>query len=487
MIRFRVITSVIGVILQSFSGIMIVPLLAAVIACQINSAGAVGLCMLSGMLAARIMASFQTEKGFDDLNRVEGMAVVSLSWLAVATIGSIPYLCFGFRFVDAFFESASGYTATGSTILHDFSLLNSSMFFYRGFTQWLGGMGILVLFVAVLPRLSISGRQLFFAETSAASKEKLTPHIRDTARHLWVWYLVMTMAETTMLVLFGMPLWEAISNSFSTISAAGFSPHPESIMGYQNTRIEWVLIFFMFLAGGNFVLQVKFLKGNFRSFFGNPELRLYAGIIAVATTILFLVLHVNGQGGETTIDTLRISLFQNISIMTSTGAATVNYDLWCDSAKVILVMLMLIGGCSGSAGGGIKVVRFLLLMRYLGKVILKTIYPKAIVHIKLERRIFKESEIQPVLNFVVMYFLLLVFSGTLISIIEDDLTIGYMGAIASLGNVGPGFSAIGPMGNCYNLHWLTKFIFTFLMWAGRLEIMTLAVFLRPETWRDSKW
>ena len=166
---------------------MIVPLLAAVIAGQINSAGAVGLCMLSGMLAARIMASFQTEKGFDDLNRVEGMAVVSLSWLAVGTIGSIPYLCFGFRFVDAFFESASGYTATGSTILHDFSLLNSSMFFYRGFTQWLGGMGILVLFVAVLPRLSISGRQLFFAETSAASKEKLTPHIRDTARHLWVW------------------------------------------------------------------------------------------------------------------------------------------------------------------------------------------------------------------------------------------------------------------------------------------------------------
>lgn len=487
MIRYRIVVSVIGLIVQGFSAVMIVPLLVAIMVGQNDSVFAILLCMLSGLLAGRIAWRAHSEQNFDDLNRIEGMAAVAFSWLAVALTGAIPYMCFGLGFFDSLFESMSGFTTTGATILYDFSILNSSMFFYRGYTQFLGGMGILVLFVAVLPHLAISGRQLFFAETSSASKEKLTPRISDTARHLWGWYFFLTVLQALILYFLGMPLIDSFANSFATMAAGGFSPNPQSIMGYQNTHMEWVIIFFMFLAGANFTLQVKAIRGNLASFLRNPELRLYAIVIAVSTAVLTAVLFKNGAGGESIVDTIRIALFQNISILTTTGAATVDFELWSDSAKVVLVVLMFIGGCSGSAGGGMKVVRILLMLRYLGKVLLKTIYPQVVVTVKLEKRIFKEAEIQPVFSFIVLYMLFFAVGGTLAALLESDLVVGYTGAIVTLGNIGPGFGKIGPMGSFYELHWLTKAIYTFLMWAGRLEIMALAVFLRPETWRDSKW
>ncbi len=487
MIRFRIVVSVIGLIVQSFAAVMIIPLISAIISRQTDSAAAFVICMLTGVLLGRIAWRANHARNFDDLNRMEGMAAVSLSWLSVALVGAIPYMCFGIGFTDSLFESMSGFTTTGATILSNFSILNSSMFFYRGYTQWLGGMGILVLFVAVLPHLAISGRQLFFAETSSASKEKLTPRISDTARHLWGWYFFLTALMSFLLYLSGMPLNDSLANSFGTMAAGGFSPHPQSIMGYNNHIAEWITIIFMFLAGANFTLQVKFIRGNYASFLRNPELRLYFLIILTATAVLVAVLSQNGSGGATLIDTIRIALFQNISIMTTTGSATVDFELWSDSAKVVLLVLMFIGGCSGSAGGGIKVVRFLLLFRYLGKVLLKTIYPQAIVTVKLEKRIFKEGEIQPIFSFVAMYMIFFAVGGTLASLIESNIITGFTGAIATLGNIGPGFGKLGPMGSFYELHWITKTIYTFLMWAGRLEIMALAVFIRPEIWRESKW
>ena len=487
MIRLRIVISVIGIIIQGFAAVMVIPLLSALLVGQYDSAANFLLCTLVGILIGRIAWQCHNEKNFDDLTRVEGMAAVALSWLSVALVGTIPYICSGIGFTDSLFESMSGFTTTGATILHDFSLLNSSMFFYRGYTQWLGGMGILVLFVAVLPHLAISGRQLFFAETSSASKEKLTPRISDTARHLWGWYFLLTAIEVIILYILGMPLNDAMANSFATMAAGGFSPHPLSIMGYNNPSAEWVIIFFMFLAGANFTLQVKCIHGNFASFFRNPELRMYALIIALATVSLTCVLQNTALADTSLTDTIRVALFQNISILTTTGAATADFEQWADSAKVILLVMMFIGGCSGSAGGGVKVVRILLLLRYLSKVLLKAVYPNAVITVKLEKRIFKEAEIQPVFSFVVLYFLFFAAGGTIATLIESDMVVGYSGAIATLGNIGPGFGMLGPMGSFYELHWVTKSIYTFLMWAGRLEIMALAVFLRPETWSDSKW
>lgn len=282
------------------------------------------LCSLIGLIGGQLAWRCNREKNLDDLTREEGMATVAFSWMGVALVGTVPYLGFGIGFIDALFESMSGFTTTGATILKDFSILNSSMFFYRGYTQWLGGMGILVLFVAILPYLAISGRQLFFAETSSATKEKLTPRVSDTARRLWGWYFFLTMLQTVILFALGMSLNDAMSNSFTTMAAGGFSPHPESIMGYKSAGVEWVITFFMFLAGANFTLQVKGIKGNFGSFFKNPELRLYVIIIAISTILLSLNLYaVDCNTGV--LCTLRTALFQNISILTTTGFASVKF------------------------------------------------------------------------------------------------------------------------------------------------------------------
>ncbi|NLF98209.1 MAG: TrkH family potassium uptake protein [Candidatus Riflebacteria bacterium] len=486
MIRFSIVFSVVGIIVQGFAALMLIPLLSALLAKQYDSAGMFVLCSLIGLFGGQLAWRCHKEKNFDDLTRVEGMAAVAFSWMGVALVGAVPYLGFGICFIDALFESMSGFTTIGATILKDFSILNSSMFFYRGYTQWLGGMGILVLFVAILPYLAVSGRQLFFAETSSASKEKLTPRVSDTARRLWGWYFFLTVLQSIILFGLGMPLNDAISNSFTTMAAGGFSPHPESIMGYKNPGAEWVIIIFMFLAGANFTLQVKGIRGNLGSFFNNPELRLYVLIIAVATVLLSLNLYAaDCQTGM--LCTLRTAMFQNISILTTTGFATVDFELWSDGAKVILLVLMFIGGCSGSAGGGIKVVRLLLMLRYLGCVLLKAIHPSAVITIKLDKRIFKEFEIQPVFSFVALYFAFFAVGGTIAALLENNLIVGYTGAIATLGNIGPGFGFIGPMGSFADLHWLTRSIYIFLMWAGRLEIMAVAVLLRFETWSDSRW
>ncbi len=486
MIRFSIVVAVVGLVIQGFAAVMGIPLLVALILKEWGSAGLFLLCSITGVVAGQLAMRCNPNRNFDDLSRLEGMGIVAFGWLGVALVGSIPYLGNGLSFIDSLFESMSGFTTTGATIFSDFSLYNQSLFFYRGYTQWLGGMGILVLFVAILPHLAVSGRQLFFAETSSASPEKLTPRISHTAQNLWGWYFFLTLVQALTLYGIGMPLIDSFANTFTTMAAGGFSPHPQSIMGYNSAAVEWVIIFFMFLAGANFTLQVKAVKGRPGAFFSNSELKIYALIIVIASSILTYVLY-NANPDSGLIFNIRTALFQNLSILTTTGFASVDFELWSDSAKTVLFVLMFIGGCSGSAGGGIKVIRLLLLVKYLGKVLLRAVYPEAILTVKLQNRSFKEKEIQPVFSFVTMYFAFFAVGGTIATLVESNLIVGYTGAIATLGNIGPGFGLIGPMGTFANLHWITKGVFTFLMWLGRLEIMALAVFLRKETWTDSRW
>jgi trk system potassium uptake protein TrkH len=270
------------------------------------------------------------------------------------------------------------------------------------------------------------------------------------------------------------------------MAAGGFSPHPQSILGYNSSAVEWVIIFFMFLAGANFTLQVKAVKGNIRSFFSNSELKIYAFIIVAASTVLTYTLY-SSQPEISIFDNLRTALFQNLSILTTTGFASVDFETWTEASKTVLLVLMFIGGCSGSAGGGIKVIRLLLLIKYLRRVLLRAVYPEVVIRVKLQDRTFKEADIQPVISFVVLYFSFFAIGAIAASFLESNIIVGFTGSIATLGNIGPGFGAIGPMGSFAGLNPLTKLIFTFLMWAGRLEIMALAVFLRKETWIDSRW
>lgn len=485
MIRWRLVLAMIGLIVRAFGILMLLPLSVAIVFREWASLAhftlTAGLSWWAGDRCSKLVPS----RSFDDLERLEGMAVVALGWFAVSVCGAIPYLCCRLSLIDSLFESMSGFTTTGATIFTDFSVFSQSLFFFRGFTHWVGGMGILVLFVAVLPHFSVAGRQLFFAETSAASKEKLTPRIRDTARHLWGWYVFLTLLETVLLIYYGMPANDAICNSMATLAAGGFSPHGQSIMGYNNPTVEWIIIVFMFLAGANFTLQVRALRGNVRALWEDVELRGYVAILAGTTLVLFVFLGYDTAVGEWSLASLRTALFQNLSIMTTTGFASTDFSLWADRSKVVLVFLMLVGGCSGSAGGGIKVIRALFLGRFLLRQFTRAIHLKAVIPIRLGRRVFSDAEFQPIIGFIATYFTLFLVGGIVASMLENDLSIGFLGAIATLGNIGPGFGPIGPMGSFAGLTTATKAIYFFLMWAGRLEVITLLVLFERRLWRNA--
>ena len=370
----------------------------------------------------------------------------------------------------------------------------------------------MVIFVALLPQLAIAGRHLFFAEVSAESKDKLSPRIKDTAGQLLIWYTFLTLLCTLGLWFSGIDFIESASNAFATLAAAGFSPNPESIGGYHSPAAEWVVIVFMFLAGANFVLQVKTVKNcvagiknssnssknagknrttlldSIKGFFFNSELIAYIFIIVVSSVLITLVLMQKFfPAGTSPIYALRQSMYQCLSILTTTGSASFDYEQWPLAAKGILAILMFIGGCSGSAGGGMKVIRIVILAKYFWKVLLKNIYPEAVTRIKLDSRTLRESDILPILSFFMFYILVFFIGGTIISIHEGNFVVGYSGSIACLGNIGPGFEAIGPMGNFFAWQPLSKLIAIFLMWAGRLEVVALLVFLHPEVWRGSRW
>lgn len=511
MIRFRLVTSIIGYLSMGFVGLMLIPLIISLTQQEHNASLAFLAAITVSFFIGRLAILSDKKAEMDELNRMESLAVVVFGWLVLALLGSIPYLFFDFNFVDSLFESMSGFTTTGSTILADFGKLNLSMFFYRSFTQWIGGLGILVIFVALLPQLAIAGRQLFFAEVSAESKEKLSPRIKDTAFQLLIWYTFLTLLCTLGLWFSGIGLIESASNAFATLAAAGFSPNGESIMGYKNPIAEWVIIVFMFLAGANFVLQVKSVKNflgsiknkfyskksaknhtslldSIKGFFLNSELIAYIFIIIVATTIIsFVLIQKYYPTGTSPIYVIRQAMFQCLSILTTTGSASFDYEQWPIGAKGILAILMFIGGCSGSAGGGMKVIRIVILAKYFWKVLLKNIYPEAITRIRLDNRTLRDSDILPIISFFMFYILVFFIGGTIISMLESSFVVGYSGSIACLGNIGPGFETIGPMGNFASWHLMSKLVAVFLMWAGRLEVVALMVFFHPDIWRSSRW
>ncbi|NLM18093.1 MAG: TrkH family potassium uptake protein [Candidatus Riflebacteria bacterium] len=486
MIRRRTVISIIGLTLQGLALLMLLPLGISILYGEWDSFKAFAITVLLSWLTGTFAYRARREGSLEHLSRMEGISVAVLSWLFIAAFGSIPYICFGLSPDDAFFESMSGFTTTGSTILIDFSVLNDSMFFFRGYTHFVGGIGILVLFVAIFPRLALSGRQLFFAESSA--QDKLTPRIKDTARGLLGWYILLTLLCFLLLMWTGMSPNHAIANSFATLGTGGLSPNPQSIMGYNSKAAEWILIFFMFVAGSNLILQLKFITGQDRkAFFNDPEIKAYAFIVLSTSLLLALIgfywktpqgTHLSGF--ETILDSLRTALFQNISVMTTTGAATQDFNLWPDMAKVTIILMMFIGGCTGSTSGGLKVGRLVLLFKYLWKMLLKNIHEKAALNVKYGKRIFTLEELNPILTFILTYFITFFIGALLLLLLENDMIVAFSGSIACLGNVGPGFGAIGPLGSFGTLQPLSKILCSILMWAGRLEITALLIFLRPE-------
>jgi trk system potassium uptake protein TrkH len=479
--RILVVIQTTGAFLRFFSVMFLAPLGVSLLYGERHDAAVfLGSAVLSAIAGHAMTRGPKTRT--DDLKRVEGLAIVAGSWLLLSWSAAIPYLGAGLGPVDAMFESMSGMTTTGATVLRDFSDYGRGLFFWRSMTQWLGGMGVIALFVAVLPRLGIGGRQLFFAEAPGPTDEKLTPQIRKTAAALWTVYVLLTLAQFIALVLVDMPVFDSACHALTTLAAGGFSPHPLSIGGYANPAAEWIITFFMFAAGANFALHYRALRGEGTAFLKDEEFRAYVGIVLVSTLLLMVFLRPEIPGF---VDRLRHGAFQVLTILTTTGYASVDFQLWNDQAKMVLLALMFIGGCAGSASGGPKVVRQVLIARYTLLELRRTLHPRGVLPVKLGGRVVPDDLMRGVLVFFLFYLLVFAVCTLAVSALGADLLTALTASIACLGNIGPGFNAVGPMASFADLHPISKIVLTGAMWIGRLEVLTVLALLRPEVWRGS--
>lgn len=485
--RFALVVHVCGVLVRLFGGMFLAPLAVALYYREFSDALGFLVAAVATVAVGHLMrraGGTSAEEAVERMRRVEGLAVVSAAWLLIAHLAAIPYVWVGVGPIDALFESMSGLTTTGATVFRDFSAFGRGIFFWRSMTQWLGGMGVIALFVAVLPRLAIGGRELFFAEAPGPSEEKVSPQIRRTAALLWRLYTGLTLMQVVALSVAGLPLFDAVCHAMTTLAAGGFSPHPLSIAGYQNPAVEWIIIVFMFLAGANFALQYRALsRRDWRVLALDDELRAYAGVVVLATGLLVVALGVS----DGVLPTLRTALFQVLSILTTTGYASVDFQLWSEQAKMVLLVLMFIGGCAGSAAGGPKIVRHIVLARYTLQNLRRTLHPRAVLPVKLGGRVVPESILQVVVVFFLFYLLVFSVCAGIVVALGADIVTGLTATIASLGNIGPGFNQVGPMAHYGDLHPVSRVTLTLAMWIGRLEVLTVLVVLRPEVWRSGHW
>ncbi len=480
------ILNALGIVLVAFGVIMLTPIAVAVMGGEYTSiipfATASFISITLGLLF-RKYGGFS--RNFDDLRRSEGLLIVSLAWVVTAAMGAIPYLFYGLHPLDAYFEAVSGITTTGATILIDFSLYPKDFFFWRSLSQWLGGMGIIVLFVAILPQFAVAGRQMFFAEAPGPTEEKVTPRITHTAKALWLVYVLLTLVEIILLVVAGMPIFDAVCNALSTMAAGGFSPNPQSIMGYHNSAVTWIVICFMFLAGSNFALQYRFfVQRKPLALPRSEEFRFYSGIVLLCSVCLCVALLSSGTAGL--LNSIRDSLFQIVSIITTAGFSSADFALWSVAAQTIIFTVMLVGGCAGSAGGGVKVVRVLFCFKYLKREITQVIHPKAVLPIKIDHKTVPDDIQRQILGFLLFYLVLMTGSALAVTIIEGDGAVGLVGTAATIGNIGPGFGEIGPMGSFGGLSVSTKIIFIINMVVGRLELIPFLAMLHPDFWSFRK-
>ena len=498
--RLNLVAHTLGLILRYFGLLLLFPLVTDLI--YGNWWAAVGFAV-AGVAASSVgELGRRIYTGNAELSRIEGIAVVALSWMIVAIFGAVPYWWAGLGTIDALFESMSGFTTTGATVFTDFGAFSKGIFLWRSLSQWLGGMGVITLFIAILPALAIAGRQMFFAEAPGPAEERLTPRIRQTAILLWSTYVGLTGVQVLSLFVVGMPLFDALCNSLSTLAAGGFSPHPGSIGGYENPAAEWVFIIFIFLAGANYSLQYRAVRGQPGRLFRDEELRGYVALVLVATMALafFLWQFAADPGAEyldsstslhplenaSSIDLVRQAMFQVLTIITTAGFATDDFDLWNDQAKVILFILMFVGGCAGSASGGPKVVRILLIAKYAMCELTQALHPRAVRPVRLNRCVVPPQIMRAIVSFLLLYLVVYVLSVAAIVGLGADLVTGLTACIATLGNIGPGFGMVGPMSSYAEFPLASKLVFILTMWIGRLEVMTVLILLHPSVWRSAR-
>ncbi|MFP4431690.1 MAG: TrkH family potassium uptake protein [Spirochaetaceae bacterium] len=438
----------------------------------------------AGMLVLAAAYLVLSHRESANVSTRDGFLMVTLSWIAASALGAFPMYLSGAipRYVDAYFETMSGFTTTGASILTAIESLPKSILFWRSLTHWLGGMGIIVLTVAIFPLLGIGGLQLLKAEAPGPTVDKIAPRVAATAKILWLAYLALTVAETALLMLGGMDLFDALTHTFGTLATGGFSPKNASVGHYASPFIHIVITVFMVMAGINFALYYRVVTGRLRSLAKDTEFKAYLAVFAVATVIVSASLYseraYSGVG-----ESLRYGAFQVASILTTTGYATADFDAWPALAQLTLFVLMFFGGCAGSTGGGIKIVRVITMFRLALNEMRYMVHPRGVFRIKMSGQTLRKDVVYTIAGFVVLYISCLLLTTLVVATGGYDITTSFSTALVTLGNIGPGFALVGPTQNYFFFPDYIKWFLSFIMMLGRLEVYTVLVILVPRFWR----
>ncbi len=480
--HWRHVFKVVGVLALAIGLFMTLPLVVGLIY-RDDSALPFAKAMAVTLACGTALVFFFRDTPGDHVSQREGMAIVALGWTAVGFFGALPFYFEGPfpTFADAFFESVSGFTTTGASVLNHIEGLSRGALLWRSLIQWIGGMGIIVLSIAILPFLGVGGMQLYKAEVPSPVPDKLQPRIRDTAALLWKVYLGMTVVEALLLLAGGMSVYDALCHAFTTMPTGGFSTKNASMAHFDSVYLDLVVIIFMVLAGINFSLHYQLLRGKPLAFWQDAECRYFLGIVVVLTLVVSFDIWRTVYASVA--EALRHGLFQVVSIITTTGFATADYEKWPAMSQVILLICMFMGASAGSTGGGMKILRIMLCFKFCYKELFSLIHPHSVSHVKIGGKPVPDDILRSVFGFLALYLLLFAICAILLAGLGVDFTTAIGAVASSIGNIGPGFGTVGPVENYAEIPYMGKWLLIWCMLLGRLEIYTVIILLVPEFYR----
>ena len=480
--NLAMVSSLVGLVCLGLGACMLAPMGVCLIYGEAAWKAFMGGAFISLIVGGALFWLFR-EKSGKELHHKEGLAIVGLSWLAAGFMGAIPfYLSGDFKsFTDAFFETASGFTTTGASILTNVEASGKGVLFWRALTHWLGGMGFIVLSLAILPLVGVGGMQLYKAEVPSPTPDRLQPRITDTAGVLWKVYALMTLAETVLLMFGGLNWFDATCQSFATMATGGFSTKNASIAGFNSPYVDWVVAIFMILAGINFSLHFWLFRGKWNVWWKDEECRFYLWLTMVSTLIIAVVMYF--QANESVHDALRLAVFQTATILTTTGFATTDYTLWPHMAISVLLVLMFVGGCAGSTGGGPKIMRIMVILKRSFADLKKVSHPRLVAPVKLNGHAVSRDIVGAIWAFMGLYLAIWLGVSLALAVMGLDVVHSFTASIACLGNIGPGMGQVGPAGNYAALPDAAKWLLSVAMIVGRLELYTILALFIPEFWR----
>ncbi len=494
-LNYRIITYIMGLLLVFNGGFMMISALVSAFYEEPEGWNILAASGVAVFMGAAVM--YFTRDHIKQLNKKEGYLIVTLGWLIMAFAGTMPYMFTGAitNYTDAFFETMSGFTTTGASIMNDIEIMPRGILFWRSLTHWIGGMGIIVLAVAILPLLGIGGMQLFAAEAPGPSADKLHPRITDTAKRLWLIYVGYTGVETILLKIAGMGWFDAVNHALSTLSTGGFSTKNASVAYWNdNPAIQWIIIVFMFIAGMNFVLSYFGFKGQFNNIVKDTEFKWYVSFVVGFSVLGAFLIYFQADPSLSSIDhpmvngelesAVRHSFFQVLAVITTTGFVSADYTMWTPFLTIMFFGLFFLGGSAGSTSGGVKVMRHIILIRNGVLEFKRTLHPNAILPVRYNGRALPNKIVFNILGFFILYMLSFIVGAIGLAALGLDFETAIGGALSSLGNVGPAFGELSPVDNFAGLPTLGKWWCSFLMLIGRLELFTVLILLTPFFWRN---